>query len=58
MEGISEGTIRWAVHQRVCGEMGIKNWNDRCHLGDLCVIDIILKWILNLKCEYGLNSAV
>jgi len=39
------------------GEMEVKNWKRRDHLGD-GVDRIILKWILHFMCGFGLNSAV
>ena len=40
------------------GEMEIIYWKRRDHLGDLGVNSIILKWILNFMCGFGLNSSV
>lgn len=37
------------------GEMEMKNWKRRDHLGD-GVDRIILKWILHIMCGFGLNS--
>ena len=39
------------------GEMEMINWKRRDHLGD-SVYHIILKWILQSICGFGLNSAV
>jgi butyrate kinase len=57
---------RWRVFERkdkmgsilaYMGEMEMKNWKRRDHLGD-AVGRIILKCILHFMCGVGLNSAV